>query len=178
MKCTMPLLTKETKINWTVLVWLHKQFGYTEDVEYSGFLDVDRWEASFTRTKGLTSPFPWGKNIVFHTHPNYPSSDDYSYADIFLFCCSQASVSILLSKDHVSVLEKKTLDLYEFHILRNKLLSLKNSGFLKNNGVTNSLYFGSILNGMSDGSTMVPYKKNLSSLFHTLSLEYTQWKME
>ena len=174
----LPALRQEGLLTQVVLGTIHRHFEYSQNVEYSGQIDLERGEIEYTRHCGTTSPFPWGPEVVFHTHPRASCAKDHSYPDLFLFCCSPARVSLLFSEHHVSVLEKEAPGLPQFDELRDKLDFLRNGGHLQFSEGSNSLYFSAILERrFPEVYRVVSFKEKFGLLCKALRIRQQEWKI-
>jgi len=178
MRQLLPALKAEGRLSSAVVEEIHRHFEYARDVEYSGQIDMEHGEMEFTKHQGSASPFPWGPDVVFHTHPRVPGAQDHSYPDFFLFCCSPARVSLLFSEHHVSALEKEAPGLPQFDELREKLEFLRSGGHLQSAGGSNSLYFSAILERKFPQLRRTgTFKKKFELLCEALRIRQQGWEI-
>ena len=107
---------------------IHGLFEYDSMVEFSGLADLETGVLEYEKHSGASSVFPWGPQVVFHTHPCASGAEVYSVTDLFLFACAPAWVSLLFSEFRISVLEKQKTETEYFTMLRKKLDYLR-SGY-------------------------------------------------
>ena len=173
---TFPCLESGGVFTYKSLIGIHKFFDYSVKGEYSGWFDEIKSEIVYTFTKEFRSPFPWGPESVFHTHPIFRGSEEHSYTDLFLFCCSPSQKSILFTSKSISVLQKNDRKFSEYDILRAKKKFLSDEGYLESG--LNSLFFSSILEKLyPDVRRNISYSDKFKLLCSHLHLKHLKWEI-